>query len=231
MKTLGILGGMGPLATADLYKKITVNTNAKTDQEQIHILIDSNTAIPDRTKCILTGSESPLPEMTNSIKRLEAAGSDFLIMPCNTAHYFYNDLLQIANVPILNMLNLTVNAIKTQFGTTKTVGLLATDGTLQSGIYDQYFEKTEINLVKPTKHQNKVMDFIYEGIKKNNLTIGTEGLFQAIHEMEALGASIFILGCTELSAATDYYSFDDRFVDPLLVLAKESILQAGGSIR
>ncbi|WP_206458651.1 aspartate/glutamate racemase family protein [Anaerovorax sp. IOR16] len=231
MKTIGILGGMGPLATADLYKKITINTIAKSDQEQLHIIIDSNTAIPDRTKCILTGCDSPIPEMSNSIKRLETAGADFLIMPCNTAHYFYHDLLKIASVPILNMLDLTVNAIKTKFGTSKTVGLLATDGTLQSKIYDHYFEKAEMKLIKPVNHQKKVMDFIYEGIKKNNLTIGTEGLFEAVQEMEALGASVFILGCTELSAATDYYTFDERFVDPLLVLAKESIVQAGGLIK
>jgi len=231
MKTIGILGGMGPLATADLYKKITINTKADSDQQQLHIIIDSNTAIPDRSKCILTECGSPIPEMTHSIKRLEAAGADFLIMPCNTAHYFYRDLLKISEIPILNMLDLTVDYIKTKFGTARTIGLLATDGTSQSGIYDQYFKKAGMKLVKPSVHQKKVMDFIYEGIKKNNLTMESEGLFEAVKEMEKLGASAFILGCTELSAATDYYSFDERFIDPLLVLAKESITYAGGIVK
>lgn len=231
MKTIGIIGGMGPLATADLYKKITVNTAADCDQEQLHIVIDSNSAIPDRTKHIIADGADPVPEMTKSIRRLEQCGADFLIMPCNTAHFFYDRLCQISSVPILNMLNATVDHIKATFGSGKTVGLLATDGTIQSGIYDTYLEKAGMTVVKPVKHQAKVMEFIYDGIKKNNLDIGIDGLMAAADEMSAMGADLFILGCTELSAATDYYRFDERFVDPLLVLAKKSIVEAGGRVR
>ena len=210
MKTIGIIGGMGPLATADLYKKITVNTAADKDQDQIHIVIDSNTAIPDRTKNIIADGEDPVPEMTKSIQRLVQCGAD---------------------VPILNMLNATVEHIKETFGPGKTVGLLATDGTIQSGIYDTYLKNAGLNVVKPVQNQAKVMEFIYDGIKKNNLDIGIDGLMAAAEEMEAMGAEIFILGCTELSAATDYYHFDERFVDPLLVLSKKSIVEAGGQVR
>ena len=85
--------------------------------------------------------------------------------------------------------------------------------------------------MKPVQNQAKVMEFIYDGIKKNNLDIGIDGLMAAAEEMEAMGAEIFILGCTELSAATDYYHFDERFVDPLLVLSKKSIVEAGGQVR
>ncbi len=231
MKTIGILGGMGPLATADLYRKITVHTKAESDQEQLHIIIDSNTAIPDRTKYILTGIENPLPEMISSIRRLETAGADFLIMPCNTAHYFYPELSSISKIPILNMLDLIVNHIQSELATAKGIGLLSTDGTLQSGIYDRYFEKAGITLIKPSIHQKKVMNFIYEGIKKNNLSFEISGLFEAVSEMESLGASTFILGCTELSASAEYYPFDERFIDPLLVLAKASIVYAGGTVK
>ena len=231
MKTIGIIGGMGPLATADLYKKITVNTAADKDQDQIHIVIDSNTAIPDRTKNIIADGEDPVPEMTKSIQRLVQCGADFLIMPCNTAHFFYDRLTAVSDVPILNMLNATVEHIKETFGPGKSVGLLATDGTIQSGIYDTYLKNAGLNVVKPVQNQAKVMEFIYDGIKKNNLDIGIDGLMAAAEEMEAMGAEIFILGCTELSAATDYYHFDERFVDPLLVLSKKSIVESGGQVR
>ncbi len=231
MKTIGIIGGMGPLATADLYKKITVNTAADSDQQQIHIVIDSNTAIPDRTRAIIAGGEDPVAQMTASIKRLAQCGADFLIMPCNTAHYFYDRLCAVSPVPILNMLAATVAHIRDTFGPGKTVGLLATDGTIQSGIYDTYLKEAGMNVVKPATTQAKVMEFIYDGIKKNNLSIGIDGLMAAADEMQAMGADLFILGCTELSAATDYYSFDDRFVDPLLVLAKKSIVEAGAQVK
>lgn len=231
MKTIGILGGMGPLATAALYKKITLNTAADCDQEQIHVVIDSNTSIPDRTKYIIEGGADPVPEMEKSIRRLVLCGADFLIMPCNTAHFFYDRLCELSPVPILNMLSITVDEIKKNFGFAKTVGLLTTDGTIQSGIYDSYLKQAGIKTVKPLIHQARVMDFIYNGIKKNNMSFPSDGLMAAAEEVKAMGADLFILGCTELSAATEYYRFDGRFIDPLLILAKKSILKAGGQLR
>ena len=87
MKTIGIIGGMGPLATVDLYRRIVLRTKAERDQDHIHVIIDSNTDIPDRTKAIIADGEDPTVELVKSAKRLEHAGADFLIMPCNTAHY------------------------------------------------------------------------------------------------------------------------------------------------
>ena len=84
-KTIGIIGGMGPLATADLFEKIVGHTKAACDQEHLHVVIDSNTNIPDRTAALLHGGADPLPELTGSARRLEAMGADVLIMPCNTA--------------------------------------------------------------------------------------------------------------------------------------------------
>ena len=87
-KTIGILGGMGPLATADLFEKITLLTKAETDRDHIRVYIDSNTNIPDRTAAILNGGADPVPEMADALKHLEQCGADCVIMPCNTAHYF-----------------------------------------------------------------------------------------------------------------------------------------------
>ena len=111
MKTIGIIGGMGPEATADLFLKIIRNTKAEKDQAHVPVLIDSNTAIADRTAAILTGAPSPLPELIKSAKRLEAAGAKYLMMACNTAHCFYNDVQAAVNVPLLHMPRETAKAV------------------------------------------------------------------------------------------------------------------------
>ncbi len=230
MKTLGILGGMGPLATADLFRKITLKTKAQKDQEHIHILIDSNTSIPDRTRSIIANGESPLKEMVKSARSLENCGADFLIMSCNTAHYYYKDICSAINIPFLNMLEETVNYIAGRFGRDVTVGLLATDGTISTGIYDWYFNEAGIKVVKPLENQAYVMEFIYEGIKKSNFELGTGGFLKAVDELKEKGATVFILGCTELSSANEIFKFHGNFVDPLEVIAQAAIVYAGGEV-
>lgn len=230
MKTIGMIGGMGPMASADLYKKIILNTKADRDQDQVHLIIDSNTKIPDRTSYILNGGESPLPELIHSAKRLETAGCDFLLIPCNTSHYFFDTLSQQVGIPIVNMLDLCAKWICREFGQGIKVGVLATDGTLQSDIYGQYLRKYGLTLVRPEKNQHYVMEYIYEGIKRNDLDYPTVGVSAAIEEMEEAGASAFILGCTEFSVVSGLPVFDRRFIDPLELLARESIVLAGAAL-
>ena len=128
MKTVGIIGGMGPLATVDLFGKIVNLTDAKCDNDHIHILIDNNTYIPDRTSYILGDGENPIDELVKSAKRLKNMGADFLIMPCNTAHYFYNDIINNVSIPFINMIEETANYINNK--NIKKVGLLSTTGTI-----------------------------------------------------------------------------------------------------
>ena len=111
MKTIGIIGGMGPLATVDLFGKIVNLTDAKCDNDHIHILIDNNTYIPDRTSYILGDGKNPLDELVKSAKRLKDMGADFLVMPCNTAHYFYNDIINNVSIPFINMIEETASYI------------------------------------------------------------------------------------------------------------------------
>ncbi len=229
MKTIGILGGMGPLASADLYQKITKNTCASKDQEHLHILIDSNPAIPDRTGFLLSGGEDPLPELLRTLHRLEKAGAELLLLPCNTAHFFYPQLQEAAGVPILNMLEETANYLATQMPG-EVFGVLSTDGTLQTGILSHYLDAHGLAHCCPEQTQPLVMQFIYEGIKKNNFTLGTAGLMQAAAELRQKGATKFILGCTELSVAASIYPFSNDFVDPLLILARRAIQAAGGKV-
>ena len=146
-KTIGIIGGMGPLATADLYRKIVMSTDAACDQEHIHTLIDSNTNIPDRTAALLCGAESPVEEMVKSARLLEKAGAGLLIMPCNTAHNSHSEVQDAVSIPVLHMIKLTVQALKRQ-GVSR-AGLLATDGTVQTRIYQRCFENSGIELITP----------------------------------------------------------------------------------
>ena len=110
-KVIGILGGMGPLATADLFQKITLHTVAACDQAHPRVCIDSNTDIADRTAALLHGGEDPVPEMIKSAKRLESIGADFLIMPCNTAHNYYEQVCEAVTIPVLHMIALTRDAL------------------------------------------------------------------------------------------------------------------------
>ncbi len=168
--------------------------------------------------------------MSGSAGRLERAGADFLIMPCNTAHCFIRQLSQHVTIPFLDMIQETVNHIENTYGASVCAGLLATDGAIKSGLFDLYFKKTGIKLVKPGKTQRYVMELIYEGVKNGNVKPGAEGLLKAIKELGEKGAEIFILGCTELSSAREICHLEGNFVDPLEILAQKSIEYAGGEL-
>lgn len=146
-KTIGIIGGMGPMATVDLMKKVILATDAREDQEHIPILVDNNTNIPDRTAAILGEGEDPLPELLKSADRLTDAGADFLIMGCNTAHYFLPRMMPHLKVPFVNMIEETASFCAREGF--KKVGLLASAGTCKSGIYQRALAEAGVEAVQP----------------------------------------------------------------------------------
>ena len=226
-KVIGILGGMGPLATADLFQKITLHTVAACDQAHPRVCIDSNTDIADRTAALLHGGEDPVPEMIKSAKRLESIGADFLIMPCNTAHNYYEQVCEAVTIPVLHMIALTRDALKARG--VKCAGLLATDGTVQTGIYQRTFEQSGVELLTPDSaaDQAAVMDVIYNGVKAGDLTHNVTAFRAAYEHLLARGAEVLILGCTELPPAFELYHLDYPNVDPTLELALGAIRAAG----
>lgn len=228
-KIIGIIGGMGPLATDDLFHKIIVNTDAGKDQDHIRVLIDNNTNIPDRTKAILHGGDSPVEALSESAVKLESMGANLLIMPCNTAHYFYEDVSTCVSVPVLNMISVT-GRILSEKGIKK-AGLLATDGTVQSGIYERELQKYGIEVIKPDADgQKNVMDMIYGGVKAGLAEYDTAEIRKAIENILDSGAQILILGCTELPLAMEMYKLDYPIIDPTLELAREAIKHAGAKL-
>lgn len=230
-KEVGIIGGMGPLATADLFEKITHLTKADKDSGHIHVIIDSDTGIPDRTAAILGLGPDPTDELIAAAKRLENAGAELLLMPCNTAHYFYKAVQAAVNVPILHMLKLTAEEIKSR-GHIK-VALLATDGTVKTGIYSKLFEKYDIDYMLPEPDEQRlIMSMIYDGIKADNeLYFDTEPVKAALRAMQQRGAEAFVLGCTELPIAFEDFELDFPTVDPTRVLAKNAVLAAGYELK
>lgn len=231
MKTIGIIGGMGPLATVDLYKRIVMRTKASRDQEHIHVIIDSNTNIPDRTKAIIAKGEDPTVELIKSARILEQAGADLLIMPCNTAHFFLDTIKESVNIPFINMPEETVKYTLNKYGQDTVVGIMATDGTIKSKIYENYYSKLGIKTVVPEKTQEKIMKFIYEVIKSGNHEEGTDLFFECVEELKSLGAHTFLLGCTELSSAQYLYNLAGPYINPMEVLTERAILNAGGQLN
>ncbi|WFA08344.1 amino acid racemase [Tissierella sp. Yu-01] len=221
-KSVGILGGMGPMATCDLFHKIISHTNASHDQEHIHIYIDNNTSIPDRTRAILYGGKSPINQLVKSAIKLQMMGSDFLIMPCNTAHYFYDEIIKYIDIPMLNMPDETAIEIRTR-GYNK-VGILATEGTLQSEIYQKSMGKEEIEYIIPSIDQQKfIMEVIYDGIKAGNYNIDLTNFNKVLGDLFDKGAETVILACTELPLAFEKFNINYPNIDATDVLARATV--------
>ncbi len=224
-KTIGIIGGMGPLATADLFKKIITITPAKSDNEHIRVVIDNNTNIPDRTAAILGKGKDPVSEMVRSAVSLENIGADLLIMPCNTAHYFYERITPFVKIPFINMLEETAKEIKAK-GIGK-VGLLATSGTINSGVYSKMFEKYDIEELHPVGcDQEEVMRIIYDGVKAGNYDLDISGFLKVVDSLIAQGAEYLVLGCTELPIAFEMYDIKADTIDPTMILAQAAVKMA-----
>jgi aspartate racemase len=223
-KTIGIIGGMGSEATAELFHRIIKATPAESDQDHFRIIIDNNPDIPDRTKAILHEGPTPLPEMLKSGELLKMAKVDFILIPCNTAHYFYEQLIESLDVPILHMIKIAAETVAEKFNQTKSVGLIATDGTIKSGIYQKEFKYHDIEIIQPRDDtQRKVMKAIYDYIKKGELEKGGKIIQGICGELEKMGAETIICGCTEISLVLKDGDLNLPVIDPLQVLAEKAV--------
>ncbi|MFC7687275.1 aspartate/glutamate racemase family protein [Ureibacillus sp. GCM10028918] len=225
-KTLGIIGGVGPLATMFIGEMIVRRTSAAKDQEHVHTIIDNDTSIPDRTAYILDQTkENPVPYLIKDAAKLANAGAELICIPCNTAHTFYEELQSASPVPVLHMIRETAKRAAS-IGA-KRVGILATDGTLASGVYQQALLEQDIEPIIPDMViQHQVMSIIYDYVKA--------GKEVAVHQwnvieqaMLQLGCDKIILGCTELSIVNKDLKLDHRYIDSLMVLAESAIIACG----
>lgn len=231
-KAIGILGGMGPLATADLFRKIVTMTKADRDNDHIRIYIDDNSAIPDRTAAILSGGTDPVAEMSDSLAKLVACGADCILMPCNTAHYFLPRLQAQTEVPFISMLEATAKACAKQFPD-KTAGILATKGTLATGLYEKALKKEGVDFLVPDEaEQDALMRVIYDGVKADaDPETYRADMETVMKRLSARGANYFILGCTELPLAVQLLELTQPVIDPTAELAKAAICFCGYEIK
>lgn len=221
-KVLGILGGLGPMATVYFYEMLTRHTQAACDQDHIDVIINSRASTPDRTAYILGRStENPFDIMAADAERLVAFGADVLAIPCNTAHYFYDRLHATIPVPILNMVEQTVR--ETQRRGCRKVGILATSGTIETGTYARACRAVGLDYAVPDEAgQALVMDLIYGDIKHGR-PADMDKFHQVVRGLQAVGCTRLILGCTELSLIKRDEKLDAQYIDSMEVLAKNAI--------
>ena len=227
---LGILGGMGPQATQDFYQRILDRTDAARDQDHLPTLIWSDTAIPDRTAAILGGdAEGCYRRLLEGARLLENGGCTVLAIPCNTSHYFADRLQGDIGIPLIHMPRETVAALAAQGR--KTVGILGTDGTIQTGVYQKECDARGIRLLAPPEDvQRLVMSIIYDEIKRGET--GSREKFAAIDRwLRRAGCDGAILGCTELSVYRTYHGLPDYYLDAMEVLAERCITACGYPLR
>lgn len=227
---LGVLGGMGPQATAIFYQRIITHTQADTDQEHIPMLILSDSQIPDRTAALLSGEVSDVKERLLADARvLEAWGAAAIALPCNTSHAFVPWLQEKIGIPIVNMIEETAAALRA--GRAKRVGILATDGTLRMGLYHAALERAGLCPVDPPPQiQELVMHVIYDEIKRGERGSGAN--LAAIGDaLGDLGCDRAVLACTELSVCKDWHHLSDFYLDAMDVLARRCITACGYPLR
>ncbi|ASJ10697.1 aspartate racemase [Thermococcus sp. P6] len=231
-RVIGILGGMGPMATVELFRRIVEKTPAKRDQDHPRVLIYSNPKIPDRTAFILGKGEDPRPELVDSARKLERWGAHFIIMPCNTAHFFADTIQKAIGIPLVSMVEETGERVKAMG--LKKVGLLATDGTIKGLIYHRALLERGVGVAVPGKEdQELVMRGIYEGVKAGNLELGRELLLKVAKRLERRVDGI-IAGCTEVSVVLRPGDLSVPLIDPLDVVAERAVelaLQRRNSLK
>lgn len=226
MKVLGVIGGLGPMATVYFLQLLTQMSDAQSDQEHMEILIHSKPQIPDRTRYILGQSEeSPLPGMIQVGKQLTEQGAEILAIPCITAHYFHKQLEEGIGIPVINAIEETADYLKQQ-GITK-AGIMATNGTIESGLFQQIFEENEIDAFIPSKvAQDKVMSLIYDNVKAGK-AIDMDSFYRVSEELLDRGAQVILLACTELSLIKRDFPLSDGYLDVMEVLARKAVMICG----
>ncbi len=223
-KTIGILGGMGPAATVEFFRRLVVATPAATDQEHLHIVIDNDPAVPDRTRALLHGGPSPVGALVAMARRLEGVGADVLAMPCNTAHAYLDAIREAVALPVVDMVGETVASIDAP-----AAGLLATDGTIESGLYRSAGERYGLRIVVPSASDRRSIMAAIAAIKRGEPPASAEPAIREVGQrLLGAGAVTLMAACTELSLVSA-----DRvglpWVDALDRLVEATLREAGAS--
>ena len=232
--TIGILGGMGPEATLDCFGEIIKNTPARTDQDHLRVVIDSNPAIPDRIAAIVGDGESPVPALIAECRVLEKAGADFIIIPCVTVHVFLSEIQAHSQLPILSIIDAVAEAVCRKIPEAGTIGLMGTIATIQGGLFQKRLAEESINTLLPdSAAQAKIIDAIKD-IKdirsprtRSEITAALIEAARSLIDKKPEGARAIIAGCTEIPLALGQEHLPVPYFDALTILARAAIRRAG----
>ncbi len=225
-----MIGGLGPLATAYFYELVVRMTDAKSDQEHIETVIFSKPTIPDRSEYIIGKSRNnPVYDMIETGRKLVGIGVDYIVIPCITAHYFYASLSEGIKAPVLHAVQEIARYLKVM--DVRCAGILASEGTIHCGLFQQGLDLSEIKTVIPSKdNQKQLSSLIYQGIKANQSI--DFNIFKGIAtQLKNEGAEVIVLGCTELSLIKRDYNLGPGFLDAMEVLAMRAVMLCEGKLK
>lgn len=229
-KLVGVIGGMGPVATQLFYKMITDMTLAQCDQEHLNLIIYSDASIPDRTTAILNGDYNHIyAQLLADAKMLEGNGCAAICIPCNTAHFFADMIQSELRIPIIHMIKETSEKVAKEAGDGK-VAILGTDGTIKTELYQHQLKQVGVEgFILPKDMQEIVMYEIYDRVKKGKP--GDERQWDILDGfLNKSGCKNAILACTELSVIKEELFLSDFYIDPMQILARAAIEFSGKSI-
>lgn len=227
---LGVLGGMGPLATVDFLEKLVLQTEAKRDQDHVPFLVACLPQIPDRMDALLRGGPSPSDAMVSGIERLVAGGADLIAIPCNTAHAWYDELAARSPVPILHIVHAVLDALRDRGIERGPVGLLATEGTIKADIFQSVLKAQGLECRLPD--DAAPVDAGIYAVKVGRLDDARLGLATVVRTMLEQGCTAVIFGCTEVSVALgDLAEFREVTVDSSAALARMALKRCGARLK
>lgn len=235
-KRLGIIGGMGSEAAVNMFRTVVDRTAATCDQEHLEIIIHNNSQVPDRTQAILSHGRSPVVELLRSVALLSRCEVEAIIIPCMTSHYFLDKVQSETKIPIINAIAETARFIEGLSPVISRVGILATTGTITTGLFQTELSSSGISSIVPApdEQQSLVMDAIYgvDGIKAGYIDGSPKSkLITAANQLVEMGAEVLIAGCTEVPLALKSADISVLLIDPIEVLAISAINFCGGEIR
>jgi aspartate racemase len=230
-KSVGIMGGMGPEATVDLMLRVIQATPAKDDADHIRMIVDNDPKLPSRIKALLEGTgESPAPYLADMARRLESWGADFLAIPCNTAHYYYEDVQSAVGIPVLNMIELTTSRVVGDNPGIRRVGLLAATAVLKTGLYSKSLGRHGVTDVYPSADLQDRLMVVIRTVKTGRYgQKETDVLGAVANYLVAQGAQALVIACTELSLIGKTVDSEVRLYDASQVLAETIVQKAKNS--
>ena len=225
---VGVIGGMGPDATVELMQRVLAATPASDDADHIHMIVDNNPKVPSRIAALIEGTGAdPGPVIAEMAQRLERAGADFLVMPCNTAHHYHAQAAAAVGIPFWNLVDMTVRRFADASPPVRRVGLLASPAVRQVNLFEAPFADAGIELVLPSDPDQAALLDVIRAVKAGGPDDGRIAAFNNVaRRLEEAGAEALLIACTELSVIAESLQSGVPVVDNLQLLADKIVENA-----